>query len=73
VAQNPIAFSSKATNCSQEGICFLFEVNLTPGSVVLIASEGDFRYYRAEVKWADKQEGKGPERYIVGAEYIDPL
>jgi hypothetical protein len=67
VAQDPTVFSSKASNCSQDGICFESEVSLSPGTVVFIAAEGDIRYYRAEVKWADKQEGKGQERYIVGA------
>ena len=73
VAIDPKASRSKATSCSQEGICFESEYNLTPGAVVFIAAEGDFSYYQAEVRWSEKLEGSDPVRYTVGAEYIDPL
>jgi hypothetical protein len=73
VAIDSQSSKSKATNCSQEGICFESEFNLTPGAVLFIAAEGDLRYYRAEVRWSEKLEGSDPERYTIGAEYIDPL
>ena len=68
-----MAFSAKASNCSQDCICFESKVNLSSGTAVFIAAEGDFRQYRAEVKWSEKLEKTDPERYTVGAEYTDPL
>jgi hypothetical protein len=46
---------------------------LLPGTVVFISSYGDSKYYRAEVKWTEKLDRAGVERYGIGAEYIDPL
>lgn len=72
VALNPRLFKSKISNCSQEGIFFESELKLLPGTVVFISSDGDPKYYRAEVKWAEKLDRAGVERYGIGAEYIDP-
>ena len=72
VGRNPILFKSKISNCSQEGIFFESELNLLPGTVVFISSYGDSKYYRAEVKWTEKLDRAGVERYGIGAEYIDP-
>ena len=54
VALNPNLFKSKISNCSQEGIFFESELKLLPGTVVFISSDGDSKYYRAEVKWSEK-------------------
>jgi len=72
VALNPRLFKSKILNCSQEGIFFESELKLLPGTVVLISSDGDSKYYRAKVKWIDKLDRVGVERYGIGTEYIDP-
>jgi hypothetical protein len=72
VALNPNLFKSKISNCSQEGIFFESELNLLPGTVVFISSDGDSKYYRAKVKWTEKLDRVGVERYGIGAEYIDP-
>jgi hypothetical protein len=72
VALNPRLFKSKILNCSQEGIFFESELELAPGTVVFISSEGDSKYYRAKVKWTEKLDGVDVERYGIGAEYIDP-
>jgi len=72
VALNPILFKSKISNCSQEGVFFESEVKLDPGTIVFLSSEGDSKYYRAEVKWSAKLDRAGAERYRIGAEYIDP-
>ena len=72
VGRNPILFKSKISNCSQEGIFFESELNLLPGTVVFISSDGDSKYYRAEVKWTEKLDRAGVELYGIGAEYIDP-
>jgi hypothetical protein len=71
VAFKPILFKSKILNCSQEGIFFESELNLLPGTVVFISSDGDSQFYRAEVKWTEKLDRAGVERYGIGAEYID--
>ena len=44
VALNPNPFKSKISNCSQEGIFFESELNLLPGTVVFISSDGDSKY-----------------------------
>jgi len=72
VALNPKLFKSKISNCSQEGIFLESELNLLPGTVVFISSDGDSKYYRAKVKWTEKLDRVGVERYGIGAEYIDP-
>ena len=72
VALNLNLFKSKILNCSQEGIFFESELKLLPGTVVFISADGDSKYYRAEVKWAEKLDRAGAERYGIGAEYIDP-
>jgi hypothetical protein len=72
VALNPILFKSKISNCSQEGIFFESELELLPGTVILISSDGDSKYFRAKVKRTEKLDRVGVERYGIGAEYIDP-
>ena len=71
VALNPHLLSSHICNCSSEGVCFESEVNLRPGTIVFVAAAGDSRFYRAQVKWAEKLEREGTARYMVGAEYLD--
>ena len=44
VALNPKLFKSKISNCSQEGIFFESELNLLPGTVVFISSDGDSNF-----------------------------
>jgi hypothetical protein len=72
VALNPKNYKSKISNCSQEGIFFESELKLLPGTVVFLSSEGDSKYYRAEVRWAEKLDRAGVDCYGIGAEYIDP-
>jgi len=72
VALDQRLFKSKISNCSQEGVFFESEVKLDPGTIVFLSSEGDSKYYRAEVKWSAKLDRAGEERYRIGAEYIDP-
>lgn len=72
VALNPRLFKSEISNCSQEGIFFESELKLLPGTIVFISADGDSKYYRAEIKWAEKLDRAGVERYGIGAEYIDP-
>ena len=72
VALNARLFKSKILNCSQEGIFFESELELLPGTVVFISSDGDSKYYRAKVKWTEKLDRDGVDRYGIGAEYIDP-
>jgi len=72
VVLDPRLFKSKISNCSQEGIFFESELKLLPGTVVFISGAGDSKYYRAEVKWSQKLDRVGAERYGIGAEYIDP-
>jgi hypothetical protein len=45
---------------------------LLPGTVILISSDGDSKYFRAKVKRTEKLDRVGVERYGIGAEYIDP-
>ena len=54
------------------GHFFESELKLLPGTVVFISGAGDSKYYRAEVKWSQKLDRVGAERYGIGAEYIDP-
>jgi hypothetical protein len=70
--QSPQVFASKISNCSRDGICFESEVHLRPGTVFFVAAAGDARYYRAQVKWAEKLAREGPPRFAIGAEYMDP-
>jgi hypothetical protein len=72
VALSPRLIKSKILNCSQEGIFFESELELLPGTVVLISSDGDSKYYRAKVKWTEKSDRVDVDRYGIGAEYIDP-
>jgi len=72
VALNPRLFKSKISNCSEEGVFFESDIKLLPGTVVFISSDGDSKYCRAEVKWSEKLDQAGAERYGIGAEYIDP-
>ena len=72
VALNPSLFKSKISNCSEEGVFFESELKLLPGTVVFISSDGDSKYCRAEVKWSEKLDQAGAERYGIGAKYIDP-
>ena len=72
VALNPSLFKSQISNCSQEGVFFESEIKLLPGTVVFISSDGDSKYFRAQVKWTEKLDRVGAERYGIGAEYIDP-
>jgi hypothetical protein len=72
VALNPKLFKSKISNCSQEGIFFESELNLLPGTVILISSDGDSKYFRAKVKRTEKLDRVGVERFGRGTEYIDP-
>lgn len=50
VPLNPRLFKSKISNCSEEGVFFESELKLLPGTVVFISSDGDSKYYSAEVK-----------------------
>jgi hypothetical protein len=72
VALNPILFKSKISNCSQEGVFFESEIKLLPGTVLFISSDGDSKYFRAQVKWTERLDKVGVERYGIGVEYIDP-
>jgi hypothetical protein len=53
-------------------VFFESDIKLLPGTVVFIFSDGDSKYCRAEVKWPEKLNQAGTERYGIGAEYIDP-
>jgi hypothetical protein len=37
-----------------------------------VAAAGDAKYYRAQVKWAEKLAREGPQRFAIGAQYLDP-
>jgi hypothetical protein len=69
---NPNLFKSKISNCSEEGVFFESELKLLPGTVVLISSDGVSKFCSAVVKWSEKLDQAGAERYGIGAEYIDP-
>jgi len=47
------------------------EIKLLPGTVLFISSDGDSKYFRAQVKWTERLDRVGVERYGIVGEYID--
>jgi|APFre7841882724_1041349.scaffolds.fasta_scaffold203078_2 hypothetical protein len=73
IALNSSLFKSEISNCSRDGIYFESEAALPEGAVILLSAVGDYRFFRAEVKWSKKLDISGVERYAIGAQYIDPI
>jgi len=69
-ARHPL--KAAIVNCSDTGLCFETDAALPPGSVVFVSARDDNKFFRAIVRWCQRQIGAEKINFRVGAEYMDP-
>ena len=69
-AKHPL--NAQIINCSETGLCFETDSALPPGSIVFVSARDDNKFFRAMVRWCQRQIGAEKIHFRIGAEYMDP-
>ena len=68
-AKHPL--NAQIINCSETGLCFETDSALPPGSIVFVSARNDNKFFRAMVRWCQRQIGAEKIHFRIGAEYMD--
>jgi hypothetical protein len=70
-AKHPL--KAQIIDCSETGLCFETDSALPPGSIVFVSARDDNKFFRAMVRWCQRQVGAEKINFRIGAEYMDPV